>query len=170
SDTSITAPAPAGMGVVDVVVLGTVACGGDATAPGGFTYVEAGAPAITAITPDEGPEDGGTPVTITGTGFTGATGVTFGGVPATDVVVVDDSTVTATTPPHAPGLVGVVVVMPGADSGPVDFTYTPLISIGDVEPGFGPEAGGTVVEITGTCFTGATGVLFDGVPAAAFTV
>ena len=166
SDTSITATAPAGTGIVDVVVLGAPACGGATVAPGGFTYVQPGAPTITAITPDEGPEDGGTPVTISGTGFTGATGVTFGGVPATDVVVVDDSTITAETPAHAPGLVGVVVVMPGPDSGPVDFLYTPLISIDGVDPAFGSELGGTVVEITGTCFTGATGVTFDGATAA----
>lgn len=171
SDTEITVTSPAhAAGAVDVVVLGAVACGGSTTVPDGFVYVAPGAPVITSIVPDEGPESGGTAVTLTGTGFTGATGVTFDGVPATAVVVVNDTTITAVSPPHAPGIVGVVVTAPGPDSGPLDFTYTPLIGVSAIDPGFGPRAGGTVVDITGTCFTGATDVLFDGVSAASFTV
>jgi hypothetical protein len=165
----VTSP-PHAVGAVDVVVQGSVACGGDETFPDGFTYVAATAPTITAMVPDNGPETGGTNVTITGTGFTGATGVTFDGIPATNVVVVNSTTITATSPAHAPGLVGVVVQHPGGNSGPFDFTYTPLISVTSIVPNFGPDAGGTVVAITGTCFTGVTGVLFDGVPATSFTV
>src|SRR5690606_21335885 len=117
------------------------ACGGAAVLPGGFTYLEPGAPVITTIAPDEGPEDGGTTVTLTGTGFTGATSVTFCGIPGTDLDVVSDTTITVDTPANAPGLVGVVVVTPGPDSGPVDFLYTPLISIDAVDPAFGTELG-----------------------------
>ena len=55
------------------------------TGPGGtsatssadqFTYVAA--PTVTGISPTAGPTAGGTAVTITGTGFTGATAVDFG--------------------------------------------------------------------------------------------
>jgi len=41
---------------------------------------------------------GGTPVTITGTGFTGATQVSFGPTPAAAFTVVDDTSITATAP------------------------------------------------------------------------
>ena len=39
-----------------------------------------GSPTVTSVTPSTGPTTGGNTVTITGTGFTGATSVTFGGV------------------------------------------------------------------------------------------
>jgi hypothetical protein len=165
----VTSP-PHAVGAVDVVVQGSVACGGDETFPDGFTYVAATAPTITGMVPDNGPETGGTDVTITGVGFTGATGVTFDGISATNVVVVNSTTITATSPAHAPGIVGVVVQHPGGNSGPFDFTYTPVITVTSIVPNFGPDAGGTVVAITGTCFTGVTDVLFDGESAASFTV
>jgi IPT/TIG domain-containing protein len=55
-------------------------------------------PDIYAVSPATGPSTGATAITITGRGFTGATGVKIGTVAATAVVVVSDSTVTATTP------------------------------------------------------------------------
>ncbi|MFT7669996.1 MAG: hypothetical protein ACI8X5_002703 [Planctomycetota bacterium] len=62
------------------------------------------APAVSGVLPPNGSPNGGTLVTLTGTGFeenvSGATIVTFAGLPATDVVVVDDSTITALTPAH----------------------------------------------------------------------
>jgi hypothetical protein len=46
---------------------------------------------------------GGQSVTITGTDFTGATAVTIGGTAATNVTVVNATTITATTPAGAAG-------------------------------------------------------------------
>ena len=86
-------------------------------------------------------------VTITGTGFTGTTGVTFGGTPATGVTVVDDTTITATTPAHAPGAVDVVVTTPAGPSEPGDFTFDAVPAITSVAPASGPETGGTDVTI-----------------------
>ena len=60
-------------------------------------------PVIGGILPPSGP--GGTPVTITGIGFTKATAVSFGGTPAASFTVTSDSTITATAP------AGSIVVM-----------------------------------------------------------
>src|ERR1039458_979398 len=64
-----------------------------------FTTAEQGKdPAITTsitkIVPDSGPSSGGTPVTITGTGFATGSQVNFGGVPATAVNVVSGTQLT----------------------------------------------------------------------------
>ncbi|MGX5696669.1 IPT/TIG domain-containing protein [Agromyces soli] len=139
---------------------------GGTSAPMTYTFVE---PVdLAALTPDHGPETGGTPVTITGTGLGTTTGVTVDGA-SVPFIVVDAGTVTIQTPPHAPGAVSVVVTNPiGSDSLP--FTYEAVTKIDEVSPPSGPEAGGTTVTITGSCFTGATAVLFGSTPATSFTV
>jgi hypothetical protein len=71
--------------------------------------VDTEAPADFTLEPNEGLAAGGTEVTISGQNLTGTTGVTFGGVAATSVEVVDDSTVTCVTGAHAAGAVDVVV-------------------------------------------------------------
>jgi hypothetical protein len=56
-------------------------------------------------------------VTITGTGFTGATAVLFGnGAPATGFTVVSDTEITATSPAHAAGMVNLKVTTAGGSS------------------------------------------------------
>jgi hypothetical protein len=58
---------------------------------------------VTAVSPTSGPSAGGTSVTITGTRFADGIEVHFGeGTHATDVVVIDDSHLTATTPAMPP--------------------------------------------------------------------
>ena len=64
---------------------------------------------VTSITPATGLAAGGTNVTIKGTGLAGVEGVTFDGAAATNVKVVDDSTVTCTTPAGSAGPADVVV-------------------------------------------------------------
>jgi hypothetical protein len=87
--------------------------------------------AITSISPTEGPKAGGQNLTITGTGFTGATGVRFGTTPAFSYDVLSDTEITATTPPHTAGAlkVKVRVTGPGGTS-PAralsDYTYRRL--------------------------------------------
>lgn len=58
---------------------------------------------VTAVSPTSGPSSGGTSVTITGTRFANGIEVHFGeGAHATDIVVVDDAHLTATTPAMPP--------------------------------------------------------------------
>ncbi len=59
-------------------------------------------PTVTGLSAHGGPLAGGTLVTITGTGFTGATAVEFGSSLAADVTVVNDTTITAESPAPAP--------------------------------------------------------------------
>lgn len=68
---------------------------------------------ITNINPTVGPTIGGTGFQLTGTNFIGATGVTFGGVAATSVNVVNSTTVTGVTPAHGVGAVDVEITAPG---------------------------------------------------------
>ena len=86
------------------------------------------APTITSVAPTSGPTSGGTSVTITGTNFFAPATVTFGGVAATNVVVVNATTITANTPPSATtGPVDVVVnttcSFAGPGTLPNGFTY-----------------------------------------------
>ena len=67
---------------------------------------------LTLVSPFSGASLGGTGVTLTGTGLTGATGITFGRTAATSVHVVNSTTVTAVTPAHATGAVNVVITTP----------------------------------------------------------
>src|SRR4029077_6618111 len=75
----------------------------------GCTYGYLGAPTVTGVAPSSGSSLGGDAVVITRCGFTGATGVHFGTTAGTGVVVVNDSTVHATSPAHAAGAVDVTV-------------------------------------------------------------
>ncbi len=67
---------------------------------------------LTSITPISGTASGGTGFTLTGTGLTGATGITFNGMAATSVNVVNPTTVTGVTPAHAVGAVDIVIDTP----------------------------------------------------------
>jgi hypothetical protein len=160
TSTSITVTTPAhAVGGVDVIVLGP----NGASALGGpqFTYTQP-TPVIGSLSPTSGPEGGGTSVTITGTGFTGATTVNFGLTAGSNVVVSSDTSLSVTSPLHAAGTVPVTVVSPGVTSNAtINFTFNPAPAITAVlSPIGGTTAGGTSVTITGTNFTNATLVKF----------
>ncbi len=67
---------------------------------------------LTSINPTHGTPAGCTAFTLTGTNLTNTTGVTFGGIAATNIVVLDSTTVTGLTPAHPGGLVDVTVTDP----------------------------------------------------------
>ncbi|HVF57718.1 MAG TPA: IPT/TIG domain-containing protein [Pyrinomonadaceae bacterium] len=74
-------------------------------------------PAVSAITPNTGPTAGGTPVTITGSGFMEGAQVTFGEAAATAVSVSGPTSLTAETPPHPAGTPDVQVTNTNNQSG-----------------------------------------------------
>ncbi|MGW5332789.1 IPT/TIG domain-containing protein [Streptomyces bauhiniae] len=129
-------------------------------------------PTITTINPTQGPTTGGTTVTLTGTGMTGATAVRFGSTNATSFTVNSATQITAVSPPRAAGPVAVTVIHPTGNSNSVTFTYVvaQVPQVTGVSPANGPTAGGTTVVLTGTGFSGATAVTFGGVPATSFLV
>ena len=127
-------------------------------------------PAISSFAPSTGPV--GSPVTITGANFTGATSVAFNGTNASLFTVNSSTQIQATVPSSA--TTGKISVTTGGGTAvsAADFTIgTPPPSTPTITS-FTPASGvvGTQVTITGTNFTGATGVAFNGTNASAFTV
>jgi PKD repeat protein len=160
--------ATATYGSWNVVVTNTD--GQSGTLTNGFR-VNTPVPAITSISPANGPAGSSIFVTITGTNLIGATAVTFDGIAATGVTVVSGTQITANTPSHAAGAVDVVVTTPnGTATGTGAYTYGAVPGFGSIAPPIGPIIGGTSVTITGTNLAGATGVTFGGVGATGFTV
>ena len=159
SGTQITATTPAGSaGAVMVTVSNP---GGQSGAlAGAFTYIAP--PTVTGVSPSAGPVAGGTAVTITGTNFASGATVTFGGTAATNVVVTNSTTITATTPAHAAGAVAVAVTNSNGLSGNLanGFTYVAQPTVTGVSPSSGTTAGGTAVTITGTNFVAGAAVTF----------
>ncbi|MFC5956273.1 IPT/TIG domain-containing protein [Streptomyces pratens] len=159
----ITAVTPPGTGSVPVTVRSP---GGTSNA---VTYTYAATPALTSVSPNQGPASGGTSVILTGTGLTGATAVTFGGNAATSYTVNSATQITAVAPAGT-GAVPVTVTTIGGTTGPVYFFYLNAPSLIAVSPNQGPASGGTSVILTGTGLTGATAVTFGGNAATSYTV
>lgn len=176
SDTVVTAVTPAQLPGPHPVYVTTA--GGTNIAGAALSEFRALAPVAvtTAVTPASGPTTGGTTVTITGTGFSGATRVAFGAVAATSFTVVSNTEITAVTPVQPAGVRPVLVTTTlggtNAALGPPDsFSYiAPIPSVASVSPQSGPVSGGTTVTITGTGFTGTTKVAFGAVAAVSFAV
>jgi IPT/TIG domain-containing protein/Big-like domain-containing protein len=81
-------------------------------------------PEITGLSPNRGPTGGGTVVTLSGSGFTGATSVRFDGIAGTAFAVMSDTEVRVTTPAHAAGVVDVTIIAPsGSNTLPQGFGY-----------------------------------------------
>jgi hypothetical protein len=167
SPTSITATSPIGTpgAVIDVKVNqgnGTSAT----SAADQFTYTNT-IPSVTSISPNNGPQAGGTSVTITGANFTGTTAVKFGSTAATSFNVSSATQITAISPPGNLGSVDITVTASGGTSptsAADQFTYGsggPAPTITSISPSGGMV--GSQVQITGTNFIGVTGVKFGSV-------
>jgi hypothetical protein len=158
--TTITVVSPAhAAGLVHLRVTGPSGTSPSTTADN-FTYVSP--PVVTAITPTSGSTHGGTVITITGSGLTGATAVAFGATSVTPSVV-SDTEITVTSPAHAAGTVHLRVTGPGGQSAATsadDYMYVAGPVVLGIAPPSGSPAGGTLIVITGFGFTGATSVAF----------
>ncbi len=153
SDTTITAKSPAGTGGVDVTVQ--TPNGTSATSPADvFTYGSGTPlPVVANVVPATGLTAGGTHVTISGSGFMGATSAMFGSSDASAIKVKSDTSITADSPAGS-GIVDVTVTTPAGTStaSPADrFTYetVALPVIGRLKNRSGPSTGDTSVLIFG---------------------
>ncbi len=120
-------------------------------------------PTLTAISPIQGPTNGGTLVTLTGSNFTGATEVDFGITPGTNLTVVNETTITVDAPAQSPGTVDITVLTLGGTSSTSaadQFSYIAAPSVTSITPFNETIFGGNQVTINGTSFAGATAVYF----------
>lgn len=151
NDTTVTAVTPSGTAGAKNVTVTTP--GGTVTRVNGYTYIAA--PTLTAHSPDKGTHAGGTSVTLTGTNLTGATAVTFDGVAAASFQINSATSITAVSPPGLAGVRTLSVVTPG---GSASRNYVYEVTVSSVTPASGPAAGGTSITVTGSGFTGLTGL------------
>ncbi len=128
-----------------------------------FAIATSPPPTVTGFSPSAGP-DGGT-VSITGSGFTSATGVAFNGISQPVFTVNSDTQVTATVPTGATSGPITVTNSGGAGTSSRSFTVQPTITV--LNPTSGPI--GAAVTISGSGFSGVTGVAFYGGTAATVT-
>ncbi|WP_353063325.1 IPT/TIG domain-containing protein [Tunturibacter psychrotolerans] len=167
NSTTITATTPTGnAGAVTV----TVAVNGQSgNLANGFTYIVS--PTVSSVSPNSGPVGGGTTVTITGTNFATGAAVTFGSTSATNVTVVNSTTITATTPAGSAGAVTVTVTVNGQSGSLAGaFTYAASPTVSSVSPNSGSTSGGTAVTIMGTNFVAGAAVTFGSAAATSVTV
>ncbi len=116
-------------------------------------------PVINSFTPTNGV--GGTVITISGSGFTGATSVSFGGVMASWFTVVDDATIVAVVGGANAG--NVSVTTPAGTTSLGGFTAVPLPIINSFTPVAGPP--GTLVTISGSNLDNPASFTIGGLPA-----
>ena len=121
-------------------------------------------PNISAFTPVTA--GAGTTVKITGTNFTGATAVNFGGKPAASFVINSATGISAVVGADQSGTVQVTT--PNGIGFVDGFTIIPKAVISKVTTG--PSGTNNSVTITGIFFSGATAISFDGVAATSYVV
>ncbi len=148
----------------------------------------ASSPTIAALSPNRGPEAGGTTVTITGADLGSASAVSFGAVPATSFTVETANRISAKAPAGAPATVDVRVTTPqGATPVGLADRYRYLTraeveleeaereaaegkpTVTEVSPNAVLQSGGTVT-LTGANYEHVEAVTFGGEPAQEFKV
>ena len=140
-DTGAITGTPALDGTFSATITATAAASGSASAT--YTIAIASAPPVlTSVSPASGPTEGNTSITIVGHRLTEATSLTIGGVAATGVTVVSDTTIIALTPANVSGAADIsVTTSQGTATLPSAFTY--------IEPTFAfSPASGVIPEGT----------------------
>ncbi|MFM8981183.1 MAG: S8 family serine peptidase, partial [Planctomycetia bacterium] len=146
----VLAPAQA-VGAVDILVDTDH---GSTSLAGGFTYYPA--PTLASATPPAGPPLGGQAMALVGSGFVandpGSTAVTIGGLPATNVTVTSDTTLTCTVP-SVPGY-GTYDIVASNSNGAATllgaYACVPPPTVSAIAASDGPVGGGTIITLTGT--------------------
>jgi hypothetical protein len=126
-------------------------------------------PTISGVSPTSGVVTGGNPVTVTGEGFLPGAALFIGGSPASGVVVVSGTRISATAPRGTLGSANVTVTNADGGSQTLNggYFYTEpgnVLTLTSLSTTSGPIRGGTQVTLTGTGFSGST-VTFGGAPA-----
>jgi hypothetical protein len=159
SESALTGITPAGgVGAASVVVT-TGAYSSEANSLYAYN------PSVAGVTPASGTVTGGTLITISGSGFSAGSTVTVGGASASGVAY-SAGALTARTPAGAAGAASVLVTTSGRVSAPNSF-YQYVITpptLQSVTPSVGAQSGGQLVTLSGTHFTGASAITFDGSP------
>jgi hypothetical protein len=168
--TLIVATSPSGTGTVDITV---VTSRGISPTSGSIQFTYNGVtPVVSGLSPNSGTDAGGDAITISGSYFTGATAVSFGGAAAASFTVDSDTQITAVTPADT-GTVDVTVTGPHGTSSTSSadlftFEYTPVIS--SLSATSGTSVGGTTVTIGGSYFAQPLTVKFGPFYASSVTV
>jgi hypothetical protein len=155
---------PAGTGTVDVLLEN--ADGQVAVLLGVFGFDPL--PTLTGFDPTVGPGQGGTDLTLRGSGFQTEVGgiyeVLVGGVPAVDVRVLDATTITCRTPAHVAGPKQVILRdMCGTETAaPGTFSYGTGLFITTIRPAAVPIFGNMAVTVSGSNFSAGDTVFLDG--------
>lgn len=125
------------------------------------------APVVSSFSPTSGHV--GDSVTLSGSGFTGANAVTFNGTASGSVTVASDTSLSATVPSGATS--GVICVTSAYGTGCSSASFSVLQPAPTVSS-FSPTDAtvGTDIVVTGTNFTGATSVAFNGTNAPGYAV
>jgi hypothetical protein len=175
-DGSLTATVPAGATPGTYNVKVTTGRGTNATSTPKLTVVAQGQAYIAGVAPATILNDVATPITLTGIGFAGATGLRLNDpnqTPLTNVQVLDDGTIIGTLPPGIPaGAYDVVVTKPGGEQTAqgLQLNIEPGVSIvAGATPKLLDNGNPTTITLTGSGFTGATAVTLDTVPPTALT-
>ena len=128
-------------------------------------------PVITGVSPAFGASTGGAKITISGSGFTADTKLSFGNVAASTLKIVSNATITATAPPHSVGAVPLIISnRNGGSSLNNGFTYwdgnssNALTKFSQIFPASGSLRGGVSVRVFGENFTPDVKLTLDAKP------
>ena len=124
-----------------------------------------GNPVIGSVIPTQGPSNGGTFLTITGTNFFPGASIEFSNIGSSclNVNVISSSQITCETPnANTVGVNDVIVQIGTATSSWSSFNFIPAPTITNIIPNAGGIAGGTSVVIQGSDFNNPT-VSFGGI-------
>nr|NIR47425.1 DNRLRE domain-containing protein [candidate division KSB1 bacterium]NIR69995.1 DNRLRE domain-containing protein [candidate division KSB1 bacterium]NIS23018.1 DNRLRE domain-containing protein [candidate division KSB1 bacterium]NIT69876.1 DNRLRE domain-containing protein [candidate division KSB1 bacterium]NIU23525.1 DNRLRE domain-containing protein [candidate division KSB1 bacterium] len=161
SDTQLRAIVPSGASTGKITVSNAV---GTATSLSDFVVTNV--PGITSFAPTSGTV--GTEVTLSGANFTGTTSVAFHGTSATSFTVDSDTQLRATVPSGATTGPISATNSTGTGSSADDFVVVAPPTVTSFTPTEGSD--GTEVTVSGTNFSAATNVAFNGTSATSFIV